>query len=167
MIVAFFAASAVAVSPPTIVAPTIEAHTRAPSHRLPPRPREALYRGMVKLTPQEAVMKAADAFPRPLAAVVEFTVRRAEQVGANFFLNSEADYRDPRNISVRISPQAIAGLRARFGPRLGGLTGRAVLVVGPVMRTRIDFTTGGKPSGKFYYQTHQIVFDANQVELAN
>jgi len=33
------------------------------------------------------------------------------------------------------------------------------------VRTRIDFTSGGRPTGKYYYQTHVVVTDPAQIAL--
>ena len=111
-------------------------------------------------------MKAADAAPRGVYGVVELDVHRAERVGPNLFINSEDDYRDPRNLSVEIGPLAQAALRERLGEDLRkALAGHKLLVLGYAHRVRIDFTIDGRPSGKYYYQTHVPVGDANQIEL--
>ena len=88
-------------------------------------------------------------------------------MGPNFFLNSEPDYRDPRNISVRIMAPAQPEMRARWGNDLSRLIGQRLWVLGPSIRTRIDLIdSAGRPTGKYYYQTHELVRDANQVQLA-
>lgn len=123
---------------------------------------------MVRLTPPEAVMKAADAAPRGVYGIFELNVRRAEQVGPNFFLNSETDYRDQRNLSITIGPNAQAALRKQYGADLGkALMGRTLLVYGFARRVRIDFTTHGRRSGKYYFQTHVPVGNARQIELTS
>jgi len=123
---------------------------------------------MMRLTPPEAVIKAADAAPRGVYGVFELNIRRAEQVGPNFFLNSETDYRDQRNLSLTIGPNAQAALRKQYGADLGkALMGRKLLVYGFARRVRIDFTTRGGRSGKYYYQTHVPVGDVRQIELVD
>ena len=57
--------------PPVVIVPAV----RPPGGMTP---LQAIRRGVVRLTPQEAVMNAADAFPAPVIGVVEFTVHRAE-----------------------------------------------------------------------------------------
>jgi hypothetical protein len=152
--------------PPVIRIPTVQ--TKKPVPRPMLTPSLALRRGMVKLTPQEAVMKAAEAAPRGIYGVFELEVRRAEQVGPNFFLNSELDYRDPRNLSVAIGPKAQAELRKAHGDDLGkGLKGKKLQILGYARRVRVDFTSNGRPSGKYYYQTHVPIGDARQIGLAN
>ena len=113
-------------------------------------------------------MKAADAAPRGVYGVFELDVSRAEKVGPNFFLNSERDYRDQRNLSVAIGPKVQSELRQRYGEDLRtALLGRKMLVFGYARRVRVDFISGGRRSGKYYYQTHVPVGDVRQIELVD
>lgn len=130
-----------------------------------PTPSEALAHGVVALTPQEAVMKAADAYPDGVVGVFDFVVRRSDRVGSDWFLDSEGDYRDQRNIAVRIGPAAMAELRARCGRHLSGLLGHEVRVLGPAMRVRVELISDGHLTGKYYYQTQVPVRDARAIEL--
>jgi hypothetical protein len=131
-----------------------------------PTPSSAISQGMVRLYPEEAVMKAADAAPGFVTAVFDFTVRRAEQVGTDFFLNSEEDYRDPRNVSVVLDPEVQRQLRNSYGNDLSGyFLGHHLLALGAVRRVQIDFIDDrGKSSGKYYYQTHIRVASPRQLE---
>jgi hypothetical protein len=170
VVVALFGLLSVAVStkasalpiPPVVVTPPPIAVVR-----VPPTPSEGLAHGVPKLTPEEAVIKAAAAYPRMVFAVFEFRVRRAEQVGPNFFLNSEDDYRDQRDLSIRILPNVERRLRERFGADLShALLGHDIRVIGPAVRTRVDFIDdAGKVSGKYYYQTQVPVIDDREIEV--
>ena len=129
-------------------------------------PADALRRDMVKLAPQEAVMKATDAAPRGVYGVFEFDVSRAEQVGPNFFLNSEKDYRDQRNLSIAIGPRARDALLKQLGGDLrSGLVGKKIRVFGYAKRIKIGFTVKGRFTDKYYYQTHVPIGDARQIEI--
>jgi hypothetical protein len=114
-------------------------------------------------------MKAAAAYPRMVFGVFEFRVRRAEQVGPNFFLNSEQDYRDQRDLCIRILPSAERLLRDRFGRDLRTtLLGHDIRVIGPAVRTRVDFVDDfGRASGKYYYQTQVPVIDSREIEVVD
>ena len=142
MVSSLFAFLAALATPPTAppppnITPQI---VRTPSARAPMTPSAAIFRGMVKLSPHEAVMKAADAAPRPVYGVFELRVSRAEQVGPNFFLNSETDYRDQRNLSISIGPSALASLRAKHGDDLrAALMGKTIRVLGSARRVKVDF----------------------------
>ena len=114
-------------------------------------------------------MKAADAAPAGVAGDFGFHI---EAVGTDrstwLFLNSEADYRDQRNLTLAVAPTVQATLRQRYGADLqAALKGRQILVRGIARRVRIDFTINGQPSGKFYYQTHVRVTDPRQIVTIN
>jgi hypothetical protein len=131
-----------------------------------PTPSEALASGVRQMTSVEAVIAAASASGAGVRGVFAMNVRRAEQVGPRFFLNSEADYRDQRSLAIAIQPWALPGLRARFGGDLRrALLGKDIRVAGFARRERIDFTVNGRATGKYYYQTHVAVTDARQVEV--
>ena len=81
-------------------------------------------------------------------------------------LNSETDYRDPRNLSIAVLPAAAAQLEEILGsPPEIALRGKRILVSGTARRTRIDFVVDDKPTGKYYYQTHVRVTDASQIQI--
>ena len=139
----------------------------------PPRPGEprsgplaALSRGMVRLTPTEAITKAADAAPGGVFAVYDMPVRRADCDRGTLYLNSETDYRDQRSLTISIPPRALPELRKAFGEDLENrLKGQRILVLGKARRVRIDFTTNGRPTGKYYYQTHVLLTNASQLKI--
>jgi hypothetical protein len=111
-------------------------------------------------------MAAADAAPAGFPGIFGFTVMRADFVGPRLFLNSYPDYRDQRNLSIAIDPRAIPGLRAAYGEDLkSAFLNREIKVQGIARRQRIDFTTDGGPTGKYYYQTHVIVREPEQIEI--
>lgn len=114
----------------------------------------------------QAVMAAADAAPRGVPGTFSLVVKRAEMVGPRLFLNSEQDYRDQRNLSIAIQPQALALLRDRLGKDLAAaLRGRTIRVGGVARRTRIAIFNNGKPTNLYYYQTHVSVGSAAQIEI--
>ena len=131
-------------------------------------PSAALAAGVGEIAPAEAVMRAADAaiVKKGVRAVFAMPVRRAEKVGKLFFLNSEQDYRDQRNLSVEISKDAYRTLRQRFGKDVGkAFVGRNVRVYGLARRVRIGFGINGSPTPLYYYQTHVFVSDPAQIEI--
>jgi len=111
-------------------------------------------------------MAAADAAPRGYPGTFGFTVMRADMVGPRLFLNSYPDYRDQRNLSVAIDFRILPALRDRYGKDLkAAFLNHEIRVVGIARRTRIDFTTDGRPSGKYYFQTHVAVTDPDQISI--
>ncbi|KPN21032.1 hypothetical protein AO715_14775 [Xanthomonas sp. Mitacek01] len=123
-------------------------------------------------TALEAISLAADAAESAESDWQEYVpgfflmrVRASARVGTDVFLNSELDYKDPRNLSIRLRPDTFAALDARYGaPFENGLKDQVILVRGRARKVRIDLRMGGQPTGQFYFQTHVVVDDAGRVE---
>jgi hypothetical protein len=98
--------------------------------------------------------------------VFALNVRATGDVRGSLFLNSERDYRDPRNLSVELMPAARAALADRLGrdPRQA-LLGRPILVRGSARLVKVVFIDEGRVMDKYYYQTQVMVSDAAQVQL--
>ncbi|MDQ3511802.1 MAG: hypothetical protein M3414_09030 [Pseudomonadota bacterium] len=120
------------------------------------------------LSPVQTVVLAAEAAPDWLPGVfglqVQGSGRGSGREAGYVFLNSEADYRDPRSVTVRFTPTAAAAYRSKHGadPDVV-LAGKTILVYGFARQQRIDFVRFNVLSGKYYYQTHIIVTDPDQV----
>lgn len=117
------------------------------------------------IDPGQAVLRAAGAPRLGVTGVFALTVKATGRTD-RVHLNSETDYRDPRNLSIAVTPEAAATLEAAMGaPPEIALRGKRILVSGTARRTRIDFTVDGKPTGKYYYQTHVRVTEASQIQV--
>ena len=116
------------------------------------------------ISPIEAIIRAADSAPREVPGLFAFRVAATGRHGDRLYLNSEGDYRDQRNLTVSIEPQVIPLLRQRFGALPDAyLRGKWIEVRGAAQRVRILFTDDGRPTGKYYYQTHVRVTDPAQI----
>lgn len=116
------------------------------------------------ITPPQAVLLAADAAPRGVHGTFSMRVQSTGTQGDQSFLNSEADYRDQRNLTVVLTRRATEELGERVGADpLVALKGRNILVTGAAIRTKIYFFVNGVMTDKYYYQTHVNVATANQV----
>lgn len=119
------------------------------------------------IVPGEAISRAADAAPRGVRGRFVMKVRAVGRADGRLFLNSEEDYRDQRNLSIAVTPDAARATMTRLGMRRDGdFVGRRIAVSGVAKRVRIDFTSDGWPTGKYYYQTHVRVDRPGQVSLA-
>ena len=118
-------------------------------------------------SPREAVLGAADAAPRPLPGYFVMFVRRTGREGEQVYLNSEADYRDQRNLTISIDPVAVRELTGHYGaPPDEYLRGRLIVVSGAARRTRIDiFGNGGRRTDLYYFQTQVPVRSADQISF--
>jgi hypothetical protein len=100
----------------------------------------------LRISPAQAVMNAA---------VFEMVVRATGRQGRFLYLNSEEDYRDPRNLTIAIAPEQERALTERLGASIeSSVLHKVIAVRGIAKKTRIDFLTDGRVSGKYYYQTH-------------
>lgn len=120
----------------------------------------------LRLSPEQAVMNAA-ASPDGTSGVFEMPVRAAGRAEGKLFLNSELDYRDPRNLSIAIVPVVEAALAQRFGadPKTY-LIGKTIAVRGTAKKTRVVFTAGGRPTDKYYFQTHVRLLAADDLTVS-
>lgn len=118
---------------------------------------------------REAVLAAADAPPFGVAGRFGFVVRATGWSDGVLYLNSEIDYRDPRNLSVAVAPELARKLVEGLGDDgQRRLEGRTIIVTGRAKKARIDFTVDGKnPSGKYYFQTQVPVTSEGQIAWVN
>lgn len=118
------------------------------------------------MTARDAVLKAADAAPAGVAGRFRVTIQAAGHQDGHVYLNTELDYRDQRNLSVDVCPVALDSMKAKFGDDLEAeFIGKEIEVKGMAQRVKITFFADGKPTDKYYYQTHLFVCSANQVAL--
>jgi len=118
------------------------------------------------ITPEKAVIAAAKAAPEGVSGTFKMTVRAVGHENRRVFLNSELDYRDQRNLTIAMSEEVEKALEAKIGAvSEQAFIGRRIFVRGVAQRVRIDFTDGGRPTGKYYYQTHVVVTEPIQVAV--
>ncbi|MFZ6647320.1 hypothetical protein ACO0LO_16465 [Undibacterium sp. TJN25] len=81
------------------------------------------------------------------------------------YLNSEEDYRSKDNLSIRMLPGVEAELKRTLAVEDldATLKGRHIRVGGWVRKVKIWFMENGVKTDKFYYQTHVVVRDADQI----
>lgn len=129
------------------------------------QPTSAETQSPTRLTPVQAVMNAAE-MPGGVGGVFEMVVRAAGRQGPFLYLNSEADYRDPRNLSIAIAPPEQRALAERVGgPLETTMLRKTIAVRGVARKTRIDFIADGRPTGKYYYQTHLKLASARDLRV--
>jgi hypothetical protein len=128
------------------------------------------------LAPVEAIQLAAEAAPdRGVDGTFLVTVKATgeDKKRGEIYLNSELDYRDQRNLTIRIEPSAVRGLQAKFGKDLKAyFLGKTVLVTGAARRVTVYFgkprvsAVSGHIRNKYYFQTHVPVVNSEQILLA-
>ncbi len=126
--------------------------------------------GPKAMSPTEAIAAAA-ASEDGVTGVFEFVVVSSAFDEGVYWLNSEADYRDPRCLAAILRPKFLAALQARnsFIPSVQVqpqiFEGRSVRFRGTAHKRRIDFISGGKPTGHYYFQTHVEIDSADDIEF--
>lgn len=128
------------------------------------RPHIALTTGAI--APEQAVLAAAEAAPTGVRGRFAMTVRGAGRQSGNLYLNSQPDYRDQRNLTIAMTDATAAKLATMLGGNPEkALIGRQVTVDGVARRVRILFLANGRPSGKYYYQTHVVITDPDALSF--
>jgi hypothetical protein len=116
--------------------------------------------------PAQAIERAAALPETGITGVFSLTVRRVDKVGHTYFLDSEPDYRDQRNLAIAVSQEAATDLEKQMGASLdSAFKGKEIVVSGTARRVKIDFVLHDQPTGKYYYQTHVDVKSASQITV--
>lgn len=119
----------------------------------------------LRLSPVQAVINAAE-MPAGVGGVFEMVVRATGRSGGLLYLNSEADYRDPRNLSIVVAPADEKALSERLGgPVETTILKKVIAVRGVARKTRIDFLADGRPTGKYYFQTQLNLRSARDLTI--
>lgn len=119
------------------------------------------------ISPIEAIEKAAEASPKGIKGFFKLDVKATGKPREVVFLNSELDYRDPRNISIAIHPKVVELFKTKHGedPELY-LKGKKIIVYGKARKVKISFGCNGERSeNKYYYQTHVRVGSLSQIHI--
>lgn len=117
------------------------------------------------ITPVEAIMAAASQ-PEGITGVFRLEVRGAGRQDNWLYLNSEADYRDQRCLTIAIPQSAARELEVLLlGDPADLLKGRTIRVTGTAKRVTIWFLANGVKTSSYYYQTQVIIRDLTQIEI--
>jgi hypothetical protein len=108
------------------------------------------------ISPIQAIERAAEASPKGVKGFFELHVKATGKPRNVVYLNSELDYRDPRNISIAISPKVRESFIKKHGetPEIF-LKNKKIIVYGEARKVKISFGCNGKKNeNQYYYQTH-------------
>lgn len=118
------------------------------------------------IPPMDAIQRAAAAAPQRVPGVFVMDVRGTGEDRGGAYLNSEADYRDQRCLTIAMTPAVAEQLRRLHGgDGVSYYQGKRIRVRGEAVRARIDFRMGERSTGKYYYQTHVPVTDPDQITV--
>lgn len=119
------------------------------------------------IQPLDAIRAANDDPLYGVRGEFAFTVRALASDKQRSFLNSERDYRDQRDLTIEMPTTMLPALQQRLGVPFKDLENRRLVVLGVAKRVRVNFDINGRPSGKYYYQTHVRVDSPTQIRLAD
>lgn len=122
-----------------------------------------------KLSDTMEIIKAAAA-SAPKGVDGEYTLQiLATGIDGQFvYLNTEKDYRDQRALTVALHPRVISQLSDKYGvPPQDFFVDKTIVVKGKAQRIKIAFLSEGKPTSKYYYQTHIRVMESSQLKLVD
>ena len=130
------------------------------------RPSAAVTVSTATLAPAEAIAAAKRAAPAPFAGTFTFQVQSTGRSNGQLFLNSDADFHNPANLSVAVPLAEAAKLAAGGGPADEYLKGKHITVIGGARVVRVQQMRAGQPVGDPETQTRIPVTSATQVSVA-
>jgi len=118
------------------------------------------------LTTWEIIEQTEAMAPKGLKGEFLLTIKNSGKQSSNIYLNTQEDYRDRRNISITLLPSFQQAFNAKYRTDLRRFyENKTVRVKGEAKRVKIWFYTQGKQAEKYYFQTHIIVSDLNQITI--
>jgi hypothetical protein len=114
----------------------------------------------------DAIQLAAAAAPEVVPGTFSLTIQATGTDKHALYLNSEADYRDQRCLTIEIPKAAIPALQAKFGKDLEDyFQGKHLLVSGAAERVTVYFVLHHRVTKTYYYQTHILVESPEQLTV--
>lgn len=114
----------------------------------------------------EIIEKTESMAPRGLKGKFVLSLKNSGKQSGRIFLNTQDDYRDRRNITVTLEPSFQQQFKAQFDEDIRSYyQDKTIRVNGEAKRMKIWFFANGKRTTKYYFQTHIIVSDLNQITI--
>ena len=118
------------------------------------------------ISPESAVFEAAKDADNGVSGVFQMDVVNVGMNNGWAYLNSEMDYRDQRCLTVAISPKVIEELKIKHGSNWKKeFQNQKILVEGTAKRVKIILSHNGRPTSKYYYQTHVTINSPEEVSI--
>jgi len=114
----------------------------------------------------QLIEKAKRRFPEGVRGTFQIPIKASGSKRGVVYLNSDLDYRDPKNITVALHPSTIESFSKSYGSSPESyFIDKTIEVTGKVERIKIYFYTNGKRTKKYYFQTHIRVNSLNQIKV--
>ncbi|WP_100642901.1 hypothetical protein [Alteromonas facilis] len=115
----------------------------------------------------DIIRDAAESAPLGVEGSYTLKIKASGNQGKQIFLNTELDYRDQRNVTIALHPRVVSLLMAKYGESPENyFVDKSITVTGQAQRIKIGFfNEQRKPTGKYYYQTHIRIVNADQIKV--
>ena len=121
-----------------------------------------------RIAPEQAIQMAASAAPALVPGVFDMRVQATGTQNGYVYLNSELDYRDQRNLTISMTPDAVKRFISDTGTSpLEAFKGKHIVVRGAASRVKIVFSVDQRQTDKYYYQTQVAVLGGDQISILN
>lgn len=121
---------------------------------------------LVDTDAMRVIEKAAEMAPESVSGEFIFTVLATGEERNIVYLNTQLDYRDGRNVTIALSPFVAEYLKTEFDSSpLEYFVNKRVKVKGEAEQVKIWFSTNGRRTDKYYFQTHIRVKSPAQIEV--
>lgn len=118
------------------------------------------------IDPVQAVIYAAQSAPNAHTGTFGMQVRNLGSNPRYVYLNSELNYREQFNVSVRMDIEVARFLRRTYGQNwLDEIIGKQIEIEGEVKREEIWFVCNRERTNSYYYQTHIHVSRPEQFKI--
>ncbi|KFZ38018.1 hypothetical protein HR45_05765 [Shewanella mangrovi] len=114
----------------------------------------------------DVIAAAAAAAPQGVPGNYTFFVKAIGHSHPFFYLNTEEDYRDQRDITIVLPEPLLIQMGFKNTPAVEQyFLHKRIKVSGVAKREKIVFSHDGKPSSKYYYQTHILIEQPEQLSV--
>ncbi|WP_019028078.1 hypothetical protein [Colwellia piezophila] len=114
----------------------------------------------------QLIEKTKRRYPEPVRGTFQIPIKASGFINGVVYLNSDVDYRDPKNITVVLLPSTVESFaKAYHSPADAFFIDKTIQVTGKVVRVRKYLYINNKRTRKYYYQTHIHVSSLEQVKL--
>ncbi len=118
------------------------------------------------IDPVQAVIYASQAGENGYSGTFGMQVRNLGAYPTYVYLNSELNYREQLNVSVRMDMEVVRYLRRTYGNEwLNEIVGKQIEVEGEAKREVIWFRCNDERTSSYYYQTHIHVTRPEQFKI--
>jgi len=120
----------------------------------------------VGMTAIDAIELSEEAAPKSARGIFFLSIKASGSQKQYVYLNTEQDYRDRRNVSVVLLPEFQKAFIKKYGVSPDKvLVDKSITVNSFAKRIKIYFFEDGKPTDKYYFQTHIPVKHLKQLKF--